>query len=166
MADGVETLATPMLAAAVGAWTEFGTPSFPVTASDIRRWAIAVYWPERPPRLYWDEGYAGSTRWGGIIAPPEFNPFAWPVDRGSVREPRLYAPQPGEPGPHLLNGGRRLTVGVPVRPGDVIRSRSRVKGYEERHGRFGLMLYVEIERELVNQHDETARNTVDTIIRY
>ena len=35
--------------------------SFPVAASDIRKWAIAVYWPETPPRLYWDEDYAQST---------------------------------------------------------------------------------------------------------
>ena len=30
--------------------------SFPVSESDIRRWAIAVYYPQEPPRQFWDEG--------------------------------------------------------------------------------------------------------------
>ncbi|HZU76165.1 MAG TPA: MaoC family dehydratase N-terminal domain-containing protein, partial [Dehalococcoidia bacterium] len=46
----------------------------PVSLSDIRKWAIAVYWPEVPPRIFWDEEYAKTTRWGGIIAPQDFNP--------------------------------------------------------------------------------------------
>src|SRR5947209_64490 len=53
--------------------------SYPITASDIRRWAIALSYPEVPPPLYWDEDYAASTKWQGIVAPQEFNPFgaAW-----------------------------------------------------------------------------------------
>ena len=51
--------------------------SFPIAASDIRKWAMAIYFPEVPPPLYWDEEYAASTPWGGIVAPEEFNPFAW-----------------------------------------------------------------------------------------
>src|SRR5205814_10345598 len=53
----------------------------PVAASDIRKWAIAVYWPETPPPLFWHEEYAKTTPFGGIIAPHEFNPFAWPPER-------------------------------------------------------------------------------------
>jgi len=43
--------------------------SYPITVSDIRRWAMAVYYPEEPPRLFWDEEYARATRHGGIVAP-------------------------------------------------------------------------------------------------
>ncbi len=25
-----------------------------MSESDIRKWAIAVYWPQTPPRSYWD----------------------------------------------------------------------------------------------------------------
>ena len=62
--------------------TIVGTPlnpstSFPIAASDIRKWAMAVYYPAPPPRLFWDEEYAAATRFGGIVAPEEFNPFAW-----------------------------------------------------------------------------------------
>ena len=53
----------------------------PIALADIRKWAIAVYWPENPPPLYWDEDYAKTTRYSGIVAPLDFNPFAWPVDR-------------------------------------------------------------------------------------
>jgi acyl dehydratase len=147
-------------------WSDYGAPSFPVEASDIRRWAIAVHWPQTPPPIYWDEDYARTTRWGGIIAPPEFNPFAWPIDRDAATEWRPYAPEPGEPGQRLLNGGRKSVFALPIRPGDVIRARRRVRGYTEREGRFGTMLYVEMERELVNQHDELVRSDIDTIIRY
>ena len=51
--------------------------SFPITDSDIRRWAIAVYYPEPAPRLFWDAEYAAGTVHGGIVAPEDFNPFAW-----------------------------------------------------------------------------------------
>src|SRR3954469_16209252 len=54
-----------------------GMISYPVSASDIRRWAIAVYYPEPPPRHFVDEDYARTTPFGGIVAPEEFNPFAW-----------------------------------------------------------------------------------------
>lgn len=53
--------------------------SYPVSESDIRRWARAVYWPEVPPRLFWDKEYAERSRHGGIVAPEEFNAFAWMV---------------------------------------------------------------------------------------
>ena len=56
------------------------TASPPVAATDVRKWAMAIYWPEKPPRLYWDRGYATKSRWGCMVAPAEFNPFAWPVD--------------------------------------------------------------------------------------
>ena len=71
-----------------GVWSE-PRLSYPVAASDIRRWAIAVYWPERPPPLFWDEEYAVTTRWGGIIAPQDFNPFAWPVGRPAMAPPGM-----------------------------------------------------------------------------
>jgi acyl dehydratase len=150
-----------------GRWSDFGAPSFPISTSDIRRWAIAVYWPDPPPRQYWDEAYAASTRWGGIVAPPEFNPFAWPVPgRFTALEPRPDYALPGEPGQKMLNGGTRIRFGVPMRPGDVIRSRIRLRDWKEREGRLGLMLFSDSEREWVNQKGETVRTAIDTIIRY
>ena len=72
----VETLISPEMAAAVGREYEWST-SYPIDPVSIRNWAVTMYYPEKPPRLFWDEAYAKTTRWGGIVAPEEFNPFAW-----------------------------------------------------------------------------------------
>ena len=75
-----QTLVTPDMFEEKDKWSE-PRVSPPIAMSDIRKWAIAVHWPETPPPLYWDEEYAKTTRYGGIIAPLDFNPFAWPVHR-------------------------------------------------------------------------------------
>src|SRR5262245_6066761 len=82
--------------------------SFPISASDIRKWAIAVYYPEPPPRLFWDEEFAAGTAHGGIVAPEDFNPFAWmAADPAGVRhghgglDPDATEQRLGIPGPCL-----------------------------------------------------------------
>ena len=160
----IATLVTPELEERKGVWVE-GQTSFPVSESDIRKWAIASYWPEEPPPLYWDEEYAKTTRWGGIIAPQDFNPFAWPVKR----PPQRAGPARTGPGGVALtgmNGGQVDTYGVPQRPGDVVRSRSRIKGWTERPTRLGLTLFVETEIEWRNQNDDLVRRRISTGIRY
>ena len=72
------TLITAAMSSAVGRQTSKRT-SFPISESDIRRWATAVYWPHRPPPIFWDSKYAATTSHGRIVAPEEFNPFAWMV---------------------------------------------------------------------------------------
>ncbi|HEY7277015.1 MAG TPA: MaoC family dehydratase N-terminal domain-containing protein [Trebonia sp.] len=151
------------------------TVSYPVAASDIRRWAIAVYYPEVPPRLYWDAAYAAATAYGGIVAPEDFNPFAW-----ATAEPEL-APRAegfdwdytetrlGVKGPGLktnLNAGSQTRYGPRIRPGDVIRSTSRVHSYTEKQGRMGTMLLTVVRSTWVNQHGETVKETDQTSIRY
>jgi hypothetical protein len=161
----VSTLVTPEMEQAKGVWGEEVT-SYPVSESDIRRWAIAVYWDEPPPRLFWDAEYAKGTRWGGIVAPEEFNPFAW----GDPAHPKTPAGAlPGravEKGSNVLNGGSVDTYGVRMRPGDVITSRSRLSHWEERVGRHGLTLYTYTETEWRNQHGELVKRRVHTSIRY
>ncbi len=49
----VTTLVTPDLEERKGVWVE-GQTSFPVSWSDIRKWAISSYLPEEPPPLVWD----------------------------------------------------------------------------------------------------------------
>ncbi|HLM16931.1 MAG TPA: MaoC family dehydratase N-terminal domain-containing protein, partial [Acidimicrobiia bacterium] len=67
---------TPQMLDLVGLELRSAT-SFPITDSDIRRWAIAVYYPEPAPKLFWDAKHAAATVHGGIVAPEDFNPFAW-----------------------------------------------------------------------------------------
>jgi hypothetical protein len=150
--------------------------SFPVAASDIRRWAIAVYYPEEPPRLFWDEAYAARTAHGGIVAPEDFNPFAWmsaePVGiprREASHDPNVTEARLGVPGPGLsfqLNGGMRAEYGVRMRPGDVVTSVTRLGGYHEREGRLGRMLFTDMEATWTNQHGDVVKRTTSTLIRY
>ena len=93
--------------------------SFPITDSDIRRWAVAVYYPDDPPRLFWDAGHAAGTGHGAIVAPEEFNPFAWMSSEGPQRaaaghDPDMIEKTLGIEGPHLkfqLNGGMEVEYG-------------------------------------------------------
>jgi hypothetical protein len=160
-----ETLVTPDMEERKGVWGDERV-SYPVSESDIRKWAIAVYWGETPPRLYWDEEYAKGTRWGGIIAPQDFNPFAWAVPMGAVKPSGAVPGQETRKGGNVMNGGQADTYGVPMRPGDVITARTRLASWEERTGRNGLTLFTYTETEWRNQNGELVKTRISTGIRY
>jgi hypothetical protein len=163
MATGVATLITPAMLESKGRWNTTRVAP-PIAASDIRRWAIATYWPETPPRIYWDEAYAKTTRWGGIIAPTDFNPFAWPVERPPP--PRSTEPVAGAKPLASMNGGQVETYGERMRPGDVISARSRLAEISEREGRLGLTLFLVSETEWTNQAGAFVRRRMSTLVRY
>jgi hypothetical protein len=177
----VTTHITDELQAVVG--IEYGgRTSYPITETDIRRWAMAVYYPERPPPLFWDAEYASKTRHGGIVAPEEFNPFAWMQLAPPVELPQVGDDLPAQPGivlgpervfgvrsPELkfqLNGGAEVEYGVRMRPGDVIRSVQSIAGFHEREGRLGLMLFTTSQSQWFNQHDELVKTQRGVLIRY
>jgi len=150
--------------------------SYPVSASDIRRWAIAVYFPAEPPPRYWDPEIAARSRWGGIVAPEDFNPFAWmaaekeepPAETGE-NDPDRTELMLGIPGAGLkfqLNGGMEVEYGTRMRPGEVITSVNRLSGYTERAGRLGLMLFTVMEDSWTNQEGDLVKRTRMTLIRY
>jgi N-terminal half of MaoC dehydratase len=150
--------------------------SFPVCESDIRRWAIAIYYPEPAPAVFLDAAVAAASPQGGIVAPEEFNPFAWRAAEVSELVPGVDPLDPdatekrlGIGGPGLrnrLNGGLSVEYGVRMRPGDVIVSVSRVAEYREREGRLGLMLFTGLEDEWTNQRGELVRRFRMDLIRY
>jgi hypothetical protein len=145
--------------------------SYPVSESDIRRWAVAVYYPEPPPRRYID-AVAGQA----LVAPEEFNPFAWLVAAQQQRQITNELTDPdrtealvGVVGPGLrfmLNGGIEVEYGEPIRAGDVITAVSRLKGYHERSGRLGPMLFTVTEETWTNQNDAFVKVIRKTLIRY
>ena len=137
----------------------------PIALSDIRKWAIAVYWPDTPPPIYWDEEYARSTRYGGIVAPLDFNPFAWPIDREPPSPSRATAEGAGR-GTRGMNGGQTEEYDVPMRPGDVITSTSALAEWYERTTRLGLTLFTITETRWTNQNGETVKVKRSTGIRY
>ena len=165
MSGGDLTYVTDEMRAARGKWGETRTAP-PITETDIRRWAMATFYPEKPPRIYWDGEYAAATRWGGIVAPPDFNPFAWSFKRSpffaeGMRGRRLDGnPVTG------MNGGQTDTYGVPMRAGDVISERSRLLDWWEREGRLGHTLFVKSEIEWRNQNDELVRTRLSIGIRF
>jgi hypothetical protein len=150
--------------------------SFPVSMSDIRRWALAVYYPEQPPAEFIDERAAAAGPYGGIVAPQEFNPFAWLAAESETKGADLDQNDPDRPertlgiaGPGLafmLNGGMDVEYGALMRPGDVIISVSRLGNYTERSGRLGLMLFTVFEDTWTNQNGELVKRTNNTLIRY
>ena len=168
MDESTGGLITAEMVAKVGA--EIATArSYPISASDIRRWAIAVYYPDPPPAMFWDGGPDGDD----IVAPEEFNPFAWMAaePQGVQRSPaelsmeaRLGLPELGLP--HMLNGGIEVEYGAAMRPGDVIASVTTLDDYSERHGRLGRMLITRSRTEWRNQDDVHVKTQINTLIRY
>lgn len=170
-----DTYITPQMRDIVGLELRRAT-SFPITDSDIRRWAIAVYYPEAAPRLFWDAHYAKGTVHGGIVAPEDFNPFAWLTQ--TAADAGVVAREEGFPGPEvalgidppgtkaIINGGTEVEYGVRMRPGDVITSVSTLSNYREREGRLGLMLFTTTEDTWTNQRGETVKTSRGTLIRY
>ena len=149
--------------------------SFPITDSDIRRWALATYYPEKPPRLFWDPAYAAATPYGGIVAPEDFNPFAWMVAE-STDAPSQGRNDPdrteialGIAGPGLtfqVNGGIAVAYGVRMRPGDIVTAEQSLAGYTERQGSLGRMLFTATESVWTNQAAELVKRITVTVIRY
>jgi hypothetical protein len=159
--------------------TEIGrTTSYPVGENDIRRWAIATYWPEEPPARFIDAPADGSA----MIAPEEFNAMstAWRsassetspkaiVASGPGYNPDTTENQVGIEGPGLtkmLNGGMSVEYGVPIKAGDVVTSVRSLGEYTEREGRLGLMLFSSSVDTWTNQHDELVKRSTMTLIRY
>jgi hypothetical protein len=152
--------------------------SYPVTASDIRRWALAVYYPENPPAAYLDPEAAEDGR---LVAPLDINVFAWgaartvPTGKEIEADPRYRMAGAMESAlgiepPDLvraLNGGVSADyTGVPIRPGDVITSRSVIERYSERQGRLGAMLMTDTATTWTNQNGEDVKTSRMTLIRY
>jgi hypothetical protein len=171
-----ETHISDEMRALVG--TELSTRvSYPIAESDIRRWALAVYYPEKPPAEFIDPEVAATTRHGGIVAPEDFNPFAWAVAKSEGVEltadqaanPDSFETSLGATGPglrNILNGGIELEYGVPMRPGDVITAVTTLDGYKERQGSLGLMLFTMMRTVWTNQNGEMVKVVGGTTIRY
>ena len=166
MTSEPETLVSNEMIASKGVWGE-ETRSYPVTESDIRKWAIETFWPDKPPPIYWDGEYARGTRWGWIIAPRDFNPFAWPIDRPVRTAPAGAQPgQTPKKGENILNGGQQDSFFEAIRPGDVLTARTRLADWDEREGRLGLTLFSYTEIEWRNQDDRLVKRRISTGIRY
>lgn len=157
MTTAEESILTPELRAEI---LEFETPprtSLPVDRSAIRMWAINVRWPEPPNRLYWDEAYAKTTRWGGIIAPRNFNPFAYHMEEERAKGPSTLGLLRTGKGRRGMNGGGEATYHAPIRPGDVITETKKVVDVVEKRTSLGPTVFVTSETVWTNQRGELVK---------
>jgi hypothetical protein len=151
--------------------------SYPVSASDIRKWARAVHHPRRAPARYTDP----AAENGSLIAPLDFNPFAWGAAATAADEARIPLDpayrNSGAMEHHLgiappdlrraLNGGVAVTYGATrMKPGDVITAESVIAGYSEKEGRLGHMLLTDIATTWTNRDGTSIKTHRMTLIRY
>ena len=130
--------------------------ALPLGANDIRRWAMATWYPEDPPAEFMDESAAAAGPWGELVAPRDFNPFAWT----RCTPPDTYPWMRGmgtEPGYRGLNGGQRNAYFAPIRVGDVITSVVTLVDAYEKEGRMGPMMFLVDEARWTNQRGELVR---------
>ena len=138
--------------------------SLPVGANEIRRWSMAVHYPEPAPARYYDEKVAARGPWGGLVAPRDFNPFAWM--QGAAQAMPWMREMGSEPGTRVLNGGQHSLYFERIRPGDVITSSATLADAYEREGRNGTLLFLITQRRWTNQRGELTRIGQMTTIYY
>lgn len=131
----------------------------------IRRYVEAV--GDTNP-LWQDEEYAGSTRYGGVIAPP-WVLCALMATFPIVSRPKTLpsaVPDVTLPREHVLDGGGEWEFFLPLRVGDTVTSRTKLANVFEREGRIGKMLFFVYETTYTNQHGELVARSSSTLINY
>ena len=84
----------------------------PCSALDIRRWVQGMDYPNP---IHWDEEFAKSSKFGGLVAPQS---MAVALDHGDGTTPSLVGHIPGS---HMLFGGEEWWFyGHVIRPGDQL----------------------------------------------
>ena len=127
---------------------------YEVTRRDIKRFAQAI--GEADP-IHFDEEYAKTTRYGGIIAPPLFcQMFTFedvPPDRlpGDGSPVGMDVPIPAQ---RTVGGASSYEIFQRVRAGDQITAKSTLKDVFTKEGRSGTLYFVVVETEFSNQRQE------------
>ncbi len=126
-----------------------------VEKDHIKRFAEAT---SDPNPIYRDEAYAAKTRYGGIIAPPQFL-----IDAGLVRfVDKLVDMCPDKAN---INGGTDLEFYQPMRPGDTITTVAKLAEVKEKKGKTGEMIFLTVEVTYTNQRGELVAVCRNTFIR-
>ena len=158
-----ESLITAEIKAMVGKekvyenWDEIGR-------GQIKRFALAV--GDNNP-LYFDEEYAGKSRYQGITAPPTMifemshNIGAEMGEDGSPEDAWGRLPSPFK---NIIRGGNEYEFYQPVRPGDVISTANKIVQIYERPGKAGTMVFMINELTYYNQRGEKLGLNRETVI--
>jgi acyl dehydratase len=171
-----ESALTHEVKGVIGATGERIEASFPwgIEREGLRIFTQAIMDPD--PR-YWDDEFAKTTKFGGIITPPIYCTYLGrrqrpgtedPVTRafqenpnsdgiGGVRSPDEKGGLPNVPTPfkRILNAGNEIEVRQYPKLGDRIYSQARYADIKERVGKDGTrMLIVTTENTYTNQNGE------------
>ncbi len=124
---------------------DYDIGSYPVTKEMIVKFAHST--GETNP-LYLDEDAGRRSEFGGMIAPPTFcNMFVSGVTRPDIKL---------EFGDMSLFAGQAVECVGPVRPGDTLFAKTRLKDVYAKTGRSGKMVFQVWETSFSNQDEETV----------
>jgi acyl dehydratase len=131
----------------------------PLAPSDIRRWVMAMDYPNP---IHWDEEFARSSKFGGLIAPQS---IAVCMDVGHGVQPACVGLIPGS---HLIFGGEEWWFyGSRVRPGDRLLQERRFHDYKVTETKFaGPTMFQRGDTIHRNQHGTVVAKERSTSIRY
>ena len=179
-----ETYVTPEMKAAIGKESEARVSTMEANSSEHRRFIHAIMDEDR---IYYDEGYARKTRYGGIVCAPLFpasvNRRALgtpdPLTEGFKSNPDFDGRGRGTEGggqgglpridlshvPRMLNGGNEIEFFQYMKLGEKTVSKTRIADIYERAGRSGRMVFIITEIEVRNEKGELLMINRGTSIR-
>ncbi len=131
----------------------------PVTATDIRRWAQGMQYPNP---LHYDEEFAAKSRFGRLVAPQSFTVCC---DVGHGAGPAIVG---NIPGTHMIFGGDEWWfTGNRILPGDHLRMARRFHDYKVANTKFaGPTMFSRGDTRYVNQRGEQVALQRSTAVRY
>src|SRR5580765_4220368 len=143
----------------VGQETGGGELIEPCSATDIRRWVMAMDYPNP---IHWDGEFAKASIFGGIVAPQS---MAVALDYGHGAQPACVGHIPGS---HLIFGGEEWWhYGPRIKPGDRLTQRRRFHDYKSTDTKFaGPTLFSRGDTLHYNQHGTPVCKERSTSIRY
>ena len=136
-----------------------GEPWEPVAATDVRRWVMAMDYPNP---LHWDEEFARASRFGRLVAPQS---FAAAMDYVHGVRPSLVGRIPGS---HMIFGGEEWWFHGPrIFPGDRLDHERVFKGYKLAQTKFaGETMFSWGDTIHRNQRGESVATARSTSVRY
>ena len=136
-----------------------GEPIEPCSASDIRRWVMAMDYFNP---IHWDDEFARGSKFRGIVAPQS---FAVGIDFGHGVQPACVGRIPGS---HLIFGGEEWWhYGPRIRPGDSLTHQRRFYDYKVTETKFaGPTMFARGDTLHLNQHGVPVCKERATSIRY
>lgn len=138
---------------------------YDVTARDIRHFAQAI--GEEDP-IHFDEDYAKTTKYGGIVAPPLFCQVFTFEDVPARQLPRDGSPIELDipiPAQRTVGGGSAYEIFRRVRAGDRITVKSMLRDVFAKEGRSGRLHFIVVETEFLNQKNELVARETATYIK-